>query len=128
MLTTSDAGPTQAISLMYQHGAGKVVYAPLPWSWFLPGGSGAGNGAAPGIGQFMINSIGLVAGTQLPATTCASECYTGTKLTWCQNVCEKGYTGAQLDSWIHRWTSRYRDLPYCAVEEEEPEEELPPQV
>jgi hypothetical protein len=28
------------------------------------------------------------------ATTCASEGYTGTKLLWCQNICEKGYTGA----------------------------------
>ena len=51
--------------------------------------------------------------------TCASEGYTGTKLTWCKNICEKGYTGAQLDIWIHRWVSRYRDLPYCAVEQEE---------
>jgi hypothetical protein len=51
-----------------------------------------------------------------PAITCASEGYTGTKLTWCQNVCEKGYTGATLDMWIHRWVNRYRDLPYCAVE------------
>ena len=31
-----------------------------------------------------------------PAVTCASEGYTGTKLTWCQNICEKGYTGATL--------------------------------
>ena len=41
--------------------------------------------------------------------------YTGTKLQWCQNICEKGYTGATLESWIHRWTNRYRDLPYCLV-------------
>lgn len=49
-------------------------------------------------------------------TTCLSEDYTGTKLTWCQNICEKGYTGATLDMWIHRWVNRYRDLPYCLVE------------
>ena len=48
--------------------------------------------------------------------TCASEGYTGTKLTWCKNICEMGYTGATLDMWIHRWINRYRDLPYCAVE------------
>ena len=47
-------------------------------------------------------------------TTCASEGYTGTKLSWCQNICEKGYTGATLDMWIKRWLGRYRDLPYCA--------------
>ena len=48
-------------------------------------------------------------------TTCANDGYTGTKLQWCQNICEKGYTGATLESWIHRWTNRYRDLPYCLV-------------
>lgn len=48
-------------------------------------------------------------------TTCANDGYTGTKLQWCQNICEKGYTGSVLESWIHRWTNRYRDLPYCLV-------------
>jgi len=52
------------------------------------------------------------------ATTCASEGYTGTKLTWCKNICENGLTGQVLDTWIHRWINRYRDLPYCAVEDE----------
>ena len=53
--------------------------------------------------------------------TCASEGYTGAKLSWCQNICEKGYTGATLQTWIHRWVSRYRDLPYCARDDEEEE-------
>jgi len=57
--------------------------------------------------------------------TCASEGYTGTKLLWCKNICEKGYTGATLDTWIHRWINRYRDLPACAAEGGE--EEPPPQ-
>ena len=48
-------------------------------------------------------------------TTCASEGYTGAKLTWCQNICENGLTGQTLDTWIHRWVNRYRQLPYCAV-------------
>ena len=48
-------------------------------------------------------------------TTCANDGYTGTKLSWCQNVCEKGYTGSTLDTWIHRWINKYRDLPYCLV-------------
>ena len=61
-----------------------------------------------------------------PATTCASEGYTGTKLTWCKNICENGLTGATLDMWIHRWVNRYRDLPYCA-QEGGGEEEPPPQ-
>ena len=49
-------------------------------------------------------------------TTCASEGYTGTKLTWCKNICESDLPQATLDMWIHRWINRYRDLPYCAVE------------
>ena len=61
-----------------------------------------------------------------PTRTCASEGYTGTKLTWCRNICEIGYTGATLDIWIHRWINRYRDLPYCA-QEGGGEEEPPPQ-
>ena len=55
-----------------------------------------------------------------PSTTCASEGYTGTKLTWCQNICEKGYTGLTLNAWIYRWTNKYRDLPYCMQEETPP--------
>ena len=61
-----------------------------------------------------------------PDTTCASEGYTGTKLTWYKNICENGLTGATLDIWIHRWINRYRDLPYCA-QEGGGEEEPPPQ-
>ncbi|MEF9979254.1 MAG: hypothetical protein RR834_12280 [Thermomonas sp.] len=76
--------------------------------------------------------VGSIAGgwtlniTTEVTTTCASEGYTGTKLTWCRNICEMGYTGATLDMWIHRWVNRYRDLPYCA-QEGGGEEEPPPQ-
>ena len=49
-------------------------------------------------------------------TTCASEGYTYTKLEWCKNICERGYTGSTLAMWIRRWTDRYRTLPYCAIE------------
>ena len=113
LTTTND--PAQAVSLMYSYGAGTVVYAPLPWSWFLPGGTGASNPAAPGIAAFMINGVALSAGTAGPVTTCASSGYTGTQLTWCQNICEKGYTGATLNMWIRRWLGRWHDLPYCAA-------------
>ena len=54
-----------------------------------------------------------------PVATCASEGYTGTKLLWCRNICEKGYTGKTLDMWIHRWIGKYRDLPYCAAPQPE---------
>ena len=76
--------------------------------------------------SFAIGNFGINGGVVTPATTCASEGYTGTKLTWCKNICEMGYTGAQLDTWIHRWINRYRDLPYCA-QEGGGEEEPPPQ-
>ena len=62
-----------------------------------------------------------------PPTSCASEGYTGTKLKWCQNICESELSPAQIETWIHRWIDRYRGLPYCAVEDEE-EPELPPQA
>ena len=66
---------------------------------------------------------GTVYYTAAPATTCASEGYTGLKLEWCRNVCEKDYTGTQLKTWIRRWMDRYHDLPYCMREDEE----TPPQ-
>ena len=53
--------------------------------------------------------------TDLP--TCAEEGYKGAKLTWCKNICENGLTGQVLDTWIHRWITRYRVLPSCAGED-----------
>lgn len=47
---------------------------------------------------------------------CAAEGYTGTKLEWCKNICERGYTGETLTMWKHRWINRYRTLPTCAVD------------
>ena len=95
-------------------------------SWF---GDGAANGfgfyatagesitsitiSSPDGGGMAIGEFGIATGA---ATTCASEGYTGTKLLWCQNICEKGYTGATLQTWIHRWIRQFRDLPYCAME------------
>ena len=49
-------------------------------------------------------------------STCVNDGYKGTQLTWCKNICENGLTGATLDSWIHRWVNKYRDLPYCQLE------------
>ena len=46
-------------------------------------------------------------------TTCVNDGYKNTQLTWCQNICEKGLTGSDLQNWIHRWVNKYRDLPYC---------------
>ncbi len=77
---------------------------------------------------FLLFAMVLVAGCQVKAAevnqvlaapaTCASEDYTGTKLLWCQKICESGLTGAAQQAWIHRWINRYRDLPYCLIESE----------
>ena len=80
------------------------------------------NGPTPT--NFFVDDVSL--NVEEVLVTCASEGYTGTKLTWCKNICENGLTGAALDTWIHRWINRYRDLPYCA-QEGGGEEEPPPQ-
>ncbi|RZA20176.1 MAG: hypothetical protein EOP93_06650 [Lysobacteraceae bacterium] len=66
-----------------------------------------------GTTNFFVDDITL--DVEENTTTCASEGYTGTQLTWCRNICEMGYTGSTLNTWIRRWTDRYRQLPYCAV-------------
>lgn len=58
-------------------------------------------------------SPAMIVEVQAAPTTCASEGYTGLKLDWCRNICEKDYTGTQLKTWIRRWMGRYHDLPYC---------------
>ena len=117
----------QVGSFGYTHGAGRVVYSDSQFTLQLPGGygelGGYNNWQAAGF-TYLTNVLAwaLDAGPSEPVVTCASEGYTGTKLTWCKNICEMGYTGATLDTWIHRWINRYRDLPYCAQEggEEQP--------
>lgn len=47
--------------------------------------------------------------------SCVTEDYIGTKLLWCQKICETTMDEATRDTWIHRWINRYRDLPYCLV-------------
>ena len=113
LLTTSD--PAQVTAFAYGHGAGQVVYASMPVDASYPGADFGRTGGA-GMRTFMTNAIALVMAGIGPSTTCASEGYTGTKLTWCKNICEMGYTGATLNMWIRRWVDRYHDLPYCAAE------------
>ena len=108
-------------SFGYTHGNGSVVFTALQFQGFLTGGVEP----KPSYKTLLTNMLGWAMGAA-STTTCASEGYTGTKLTWCMNICEKGYEGATLDMWIHRWINRYRDLPYCA-QEGGGEEEPPPQ-
>ena len=120
LLTTGNS--SQIVAFSYAHGSGAVVYSAMPLDYYIPGGGGGGNYAAFAVATrvYVTNLTGAIAG---PTTTCASEGYTGTKLTWCKNICENGLTGAALDTWIHRWVNRYRDLPYCAVEGNVPQPE-----
>jgi hypothetical protein len=111
LLTT--ANPAETVAIAYIYGNGRVVYSAMPLDAYLPSGSISGNVIAPGVQTYMTN---IIANNELVSTTCASEGYTGTKLRWCQEICENGNTGATLDTWIHRWISKFRDLPYCAVE------------
>ena len=108
----TSAGNTTSFS--YVHGDGRVVVGLTQVMVALPGGLAPGH--FPGTGLFYSNVVEwMLGGTVEPEVTCVSEGYTGTKLTWCQNICEKGYTGSTLAMWIRRWTDRYRDLPYCAA-------------
>ena len=113
---------TEGVTVQYPYGSGKVVYSGIPLDFYL-GGSGNNPPKDNMVNIYLPNVLAAMIG---PTTTCASEGYTGTKLTWCKNICEMGYTGATLDMWIHRWINRYRDLPYCA-QEGGGEEEPPPQ-
>lgn len=99
----------------YPHGQGRVAYSMSQISRLLPGtGSEDSMPWAPAVPIYFANAIAWVTPTS-SATTCASEGYKGTQLTWCKNICENGLTGKSLDTWIKRWIDRYRDLPYCAV-------------
>lgn len=120
-LVVSASDLNKAAAFAYPVGAGIVVVSNTQWVYLLPGVYSEnyyqGNYLIPGVHTYYTNTIAwLMSGRSdpQPLTTCASEGYTGTKLTWCQNICEKGYTGATLSSWIKRWTDKYRDLPYCA--------------
>ena len=116
------ATPTQVIGFSYTYGAGRVVYSAIPFDCYARvGGACDFTAAAPGIRSYFVNVLAWSGGSA--STTCASEGYTGLKLDWCRNICEKDYTGTQLKLWIRRWMDRYHDLPYCMREDEE----TPPQ-
>ncbi len=117
VVAATQALPANVATLAYGHGMGGVVYSTIPLGCYLPGGNCVGNVATAGMQAYFSNVLNWAAtGLQVgPVTTCASEGYTGTKLEWCKNICERGYTGSTLAMWIRRWTDRYRTLPYCAV-------------
>ena len=114
-LTESDPNAVGAFG--YLHGSGRVAYSISQFMATLPDSNQNVIGAwAPAASIYYTNALAWTLAGLVTPTTCASEGYTGTKLTWCRNICENGLTGATLDMWIHRWVNRYRDLPYCAVE------------
>ncbi|MEF9978739.1 MAG: hypothetical protein RR969_04740 [Thermomonas sp.] len=106
----NDGTVDHAVMFSYHFGAGTVIYSSVPLDFYMDSNNNFSQILAPASVAAAVASVSEV------TTTCASEGYTGTKLTWCMNICEKGYTGATLDMWIHRWINKYRDLPYCAVE------------
>ena len=112
LITTTNA--SQLVGFSYAYGAGRVIWSGIPFDCYL---GECNESTASGIKAYFVNVLAWGGGTAV--TTCASEGYTGTKLSWCKNICESDLPQATLDIWIHRWVNRYRDLPYCAVEEEE---------
>ena len=117
LLTTTNAG--RRVALTYRQGDGLVVYNAMPLGNFLPGGihhitnACSLTNACAGMQTYLTN---VLAWSLEQLKSCEKEGYTGTKLTWCQNICEKGKTGSDLDIWIHRWINKFRDLPYCMQE------------
>jgi subtilisin-like proprotein convertase family protein len=108
--------------------SGDVLPAPAPGTNGVSGLAAFNGSTANGTWSLYINddaagdSGSLAGGWEITfrgitVKTCASEGYTGTKLEWCKNICERGYTGSTLAMWIRRWTDRYRTLPYCALED-----------
>jgi hypothetical protein len=116
-VTTVDG--LNAGALGYSHGAGQVALSNSQWSHavvYRPG-----EYLYPGIKTYFINALSWALGTiGEPPVTCASEGYTGTKLEWCKNICERNYSGSTLDMWLRRWINRYHDLPYCAAPSPQP--------
>ncbi|MDI1254238.1 hypothetical protein [Thermomonas sp.] len=109
LTTTND--PARTVSILYSYGSGKVVYAPLPWSWYLAGGNGEGNVARPGMTAFMTNAVALAAGGGF--TTCAAEGFAGPKLILCKQVCEIPQSPARLSALIRMYIAAYREDPPC---------------
>lgn len=103
----------------YTYGKGRVAYSMSQISRQLPGTTASDYDFpmewAPAALPYIANSLAWVM-PAAPSATCASQGYSGTKLSWCQNICEKGYTGATLNMWLQRWIGKYRDLPYCVAD------------
>ena len=117
LLTTSNS--TRSVALAYPYGNGFVAYSAIPMDTFLPNGLlDAAHLCTPGnlCGGMQTYLTNLLDWSIKQLVSCEKEGYKGAQLTWCKNICENGLTGQVLDTWIHRWINRYRDLPYCAVE------------
>lgn len=110
ILLTESLGRVTAVG--YSYGSGRVAFSMSSFSK----SDVTGDPWYPAARRYLTNALAWVLAEPEPEVTCASEGYTGTKLTWCRNICENGFTGATLNTWIHRWTNKYRDLPYCAAE------------
>ena len=104
-----------AVIFTYPFGTGTIMYSTIPLDFYLE----SDIPPAAFKSSYALNMVNYAASISdnevSEPTTCASEGYKNTQLTWCKNICESTLTGKVLDSWIHRWIERYRQLPYCAV-------------
>ncbi len=113
-ILATTASAEEAVTVSYGYGSGRVIYSSIPLGCYLPGGNCNSPLIAPAMKAYFYNILGVASNNQV-TPTCAETGYTGTKLLWCQKICESGLTGKALEDWIHRWINRYRDLPTCAA-------------
>ena len=69
--------------IRYPRGSGSVVYSTIPADYYLSDATSSGLPAE--VLATVQATLNLTFGA---STTCASEGYSGTKLSWCQNICE----------------------------------------
>jgi len=110
LVTTPD--PSRAVTFSYRYGQGRVIFAAIPLSAYLPGGMISGGPVAPGMRTYTTNLVAW--GTVPEFVSCAAEGYSGTKLTLCRQVCEMHYPTTTLNALIKTWMALYHQDPPCA--------------
>lgn len=110
--------PSNIVAFSYPVGNGTVVFSSSEWMRYLSGTTWPDNYLVTGTRIYYANAIAwMMTQVENPnPSSCASEGYNGTQLTWCKNICENDVSGKTLEIWIQRWINKYRDLPYCAAE------------
>lgn len=110
-ILANDSNPSNAVTLSYSYGAGRVVYSTIPFDYYLSGGGPAGVQANM-VNRYMPNLLAWAVGPGF--TSCVAEGFSGGKLTMCQKVCEIDQSPSMLTSLIRLYRAAYREDPPCA--------------